>query len=108
MESFLDGQPFIDWARQLPPSASELREQLCNEGIDAFCKMLFIDNFVHGDLHPGTIFVVPQADGGQPQVAFLDAGISVHASQPLPRGSGRSLPVHAHACSQAPRLQTFF
>jgi len=42
--------------------------------------MIFVDNFVHGDLHPGNILVTPQNT-----LAFVDAGIvvsyepSVHA-----------------------------
>ena len=31
--------------------ADLLRAQLCGRGIDAFLKMMFQDNFIHGDLH---------------------------------------------------------
>ncbi|XP_038063313.1 uncharacterized aarF domain-containing protein kinase 2-like [Patiria miniata] len=34
-----------------------LRERLAAMGIDALLKMVFIDNFVHADLHPGNILV---------------------------------------------------
>eukprot|EP00966_Prymnesium_polylepis_P139456 3222259-Prymnesium_polylepis.1 len=37
--------------------------------------MLFVDNFTHGDLHPGNILVTPAGD-----LAFLDAGIAVRYS----------------------------
>ena len=33
------------------------RRQIADIGIAAFLKMLFVDNFVHGDLHPGNILV---------------------------------------------------
>ena len=35
-----------------------------------------IDNFVHGDLHPGNIFVTPDN-----KLAFLDAGIAIRYSE---------------------------
>ena len=34
-----------------------IRKQIADIGIAAFLKMLFVDNFVHGDLHPGNILV---------------------------------------------------
>lgn len=33
------------------------RHELANEGLDAFLRMLLVDNFVHADLHPGNIMV---------------------------------------------------
>ena len=36
-------------------------------GVDAYLKMLLVDNFVHTDLHPGNIFVRNRAD---PQVRW--------------------------------------
>lgn len=38
--------------------------------------MLFVHNFVHGDLHPGNVFITTLPDG-TPRLAFLDAGIVV-------------------------------
>ena len=38
--------------------------------------MLFTDNFVHGDLHPGNIFVT--RDG---ELALLDAGIALRYTE---------------------------
>lgn len=34
-----------------------LAAQIVGLGVDAYLKMLLIDNFVHTDLHPGNIFV---------------------------------------------------
>lgn len=75
VESFIDGEPFLHWAHRVQPPQSE-RQRICYDGIDAVIKMIFIDNFVHGDLHPGNIFVTPTG-----QLAFLDAGIAIRFSE---------------------------
>ena len=38
VESFVDGRPFLQWARQLPTDSPE-RQRICNEGIDAFIQV---------------------------------------------------------------------
>lgn len=43
------------WANEEADQAA--KHALCNQGIDAVIKMVFQDNFVHGDLHPGNILV---------------------------------------------------
>ena len=78
VESYIDGVPWLEWAKAQPEGSAE-RKRLCNDGIDVFIKMLFVDNFVHGDLHPGNIMIVNATPGdpGSAQLAFLDAGIAV-------------------------------
>ncbi|KAK9470951.1 ABC1 family-domain-containing protein [Dipodascopsis tothii] len=41
------------------PAASriDMEREIADMGLDAFLKMLLIDNFVHADLHPGNIMV---------------------------------------------------
>lgn len=65
------------------------KEKLARMGVAAILKMVFIDNFVHADLHPGNIIVqfIPEdhssartnADhlpaSGMTRLVFLDAGI---------------------------------
>ena len=52
-----------EFARGMPLSAflenggGVWRHELANEGLDAFLRMLLVDNFVHADLHPGNIMV---------------------------------------------------
>lgn len=46
-------------------------EVLARIGMDAVFKMVFVDGFVHGDMHPANIFVL---SGNR--VAFLDVGMS--------------------------------
>lgn len=43
---------------------------LARIGMDAIFKMVFVDGFVHGDMHPGNIFVLRDN-----RIAFLDLGL---------------------------------
>ncbi len=79
VESFVEGEPMLQWAAKLPLDA-QARQDVCNVGIDAFCEMLFVHNFVHGDLHPGNVFVTTRPDG-TPRLAFLDAGLVVEYTE---------------------------
>ena len=46
---------------------------MCDIGIETVCKMIFENNFVHGDLHPGNVLIT---DEKIPKFALLDAGIA--------------------------------
>lgn len=53
-----------------------MKRKLARIGVNAFLKMCFNDNFVHGDLHPGNI-LVSEGRGREPlKLIFLDAGIT--------------------------------
>ncbi|EEQ97331.1 conserved hypothetical protein, partial [Perkinsus marinus ATCC 50983] len=66
------------------------KREICKMGVKAFLHMLFIDNFIHGDLHPGNILVqVPTmtdpsdtsanshaAAAGTVRLVFLDCGLA--------------------------------
>ncbi|CAE8683412.1 unnamed protein product, partial [Polarella glacialis] len=69
----------------------ELREQVGKLCMDAFLKMLFADNFIHGDLHPGNIHfrggnisstgaVLGSSSGKPLELVLLDAGLAVQLS----------------------------
>ena len=47
VESFLDGVPVLDYARAHRDD-KKLLTDMCNRAIAAICKMIFLDNFVHG------------------------------------------------------------
>ena len=47
-----------------------LKAALADAGVDMLLKMVFVDNFWHGDLHPGNILVTKER-----QLAVVDAGI---------------------------------
>ena len=53
-------------------------------GVNAFLKMVLIDNFVHGDLHPGNILVRHHGNDTKSdslQLVFLDAGLVVQLTE---------------------------
>eukprot|EP00301_Raphidiophrys_heterophryoidea_P018860 c3857_g1_i1.p1 GENE.c3857_g1_i1~~c3857_g1_i1.p1 ORF type:complete len:672 (+),score=147.33 c3857_g1_i1:101-2017(+) len=51
---------------------SELK-QLADTAVDMFLKMVFVDNFVHGDLHPGNMLV--HRSGSSSSLVVIDAGL---------------------------------
>jgi len=60
------------------PPSMRVRARLAKIGVDAVCKMIFHDNLLHGDLHPGNVLVTDDGQKtGRPKVCFLDAGIVV-------------------------------
>lgn len=63
----------------LTPLTSNEEKQIAALGMDILLKMIFEDNFVHGDLHPGNILLMRPVgkSGGEKsfQLVLLDAGI---------------------------------
>ena len=49
---------------------------MCKSAIRAVCQMIFLDNFIHGDLHPGNVLV-----NKENQFVLLDVGIVVENSR---------------------------
>lgn len=54
IEEFAQGIPLADF---LENGGGVFQSDIAHEGLDAFLRMLLIDNFVHADLHPGNIMV---------------------------------------------------
>lgn len=54
IEEFAQGIPLADF---LENGGGVFQTDIAQEGLDAFLRMLLIDNFVHADLHPGNIMV---------------------------------------------------
>ena len=54
IEEFATGIPL---AAFLEDGGGVFQKEIADEGLDAFLRMLLIDNFVHADLHPGNIMV---------------------------------------------------
>uniref|UniRef100_A0A6B2L3F4 Protein kinase domain-containing protein n=1 Tax=Arcella intermedia TaxID=1963864 RepID=A0A6B2L3F4_9EUKA len=53
--------------------------KLAKIGLDAYLKMMLLDNFVHADLHPGNI-LVRKNEKGKLGLVFLDVGLVSHLS----------------------------
>mmetsp|Transcript_16723 Transcript_16723/g.31509 ORF Transcript_16723/g.31509 Transcript_16723/m.31509 type:complete len:688 (-) Transcript_16723:183-2246(-) len=63
------------------PEGLEVRKRLAGPLLRAFLKMVFVDNFIHADLHPGNVLVraIPSRTNSQRvdhTIIFLDAGIA--------------------------------
>ncbi len=54
VEEFAQGIPLHTF---LERGGGVFQKEIANEGLDAFLRMLLLDNFVHADLHPGNIMV---------------------------------------------------
>ncbi|XP_076383863.1 putative aarF domain-containing protein kinase 2 [Megalopta genalis] len=92
VESFHEGSSISDY---LENEDVELQEKLARIGMKTILKMVFRDNFIHCDLHPGNILVEadPESTGGtlswlrrfidrdhrtiDPRLIILDCGLVV-------------------------------
>ncbi|TKA76471.1 hypothetical protein B0A49_02235 [Cryomyces minteri] len=54
VEEFAHGIPLDNF---LENGGGVFQKEIADEGLDAFLRMLLIDNFIHADLHPGNIMV---------------------------------------------------
>jgi aarF domain-containing kinase len=54
VEEFAQGIPLSDFMEN---GGGIFQREIADEGLDAFLRMLLLDNFVHADLHPGNIMV---------------------------------------------------
>ncbi|KAF4787552.1 aarF domain-containing protein kinase 2 [Turdus rufiventris] len=55
VETFEESEPISRYLHV--EIGTELRQRLAKMGMDMLLKMIFVDNFVHADLHPGNILV---------------------------------------------------
>lgn len=74
VESFETGQPMTAYLGS--DVDSDTKKELAKLGLQMFMKMVFEDNFMHSDLHPGNM-LVRRAKGsdGHLQIVVLDAGL---------------------------------
>lgn len=59
VEDFVEGPSMREYLKRDVDAAR--RKALARVGVDAVCKMIFHDNLLHGDLHPGNILVTRDA-----------------------------------------------
>ncbi|CAG5957735.1 unnamed protein product [Menidia menidia] len=55
VETFEESEPISNYLS--PEIPVEVKQRIARMGVDTLLKMVFVDNFVHGDLHPGNILV---------------------------------------------------
>lgn len=72
VETFAKGDPAVP--EFLKSHDKNSRDIIASKVMDAWCKMMFRDNFVHGDLHPGNI-LVDVSDPHKPKVTLIDVGL---------------------------------
>ncbi|XP_053740521.1 uncharacterized aarF domain-containing protein kinase 2 [Synchiropus splendidus] len=61
VETFEESEPISSYLQSNIPQ--EVKQRIARMGVDTLLKMVFEDNFVHGDLHPGNILVQSCGDG---------------------------------------------
>lgn len=94
VEDFVDDAiPISEYLKDSTERGIEIRRELAVPLLRAFLKMVFMDNFVHGDLHPGNVLVRTTYEKEKPSylwnmtstepthkvkrsIVFLDAGIA--------------------------------
>ncbi|KAL7573219.1 hypothetical protein ACA910_018871 [Epithemia clementina (nom. ined.)] len=70
VETYHEGTPVLQFAQEHPDDRRRLSD-LCFKAMECVCQMIFLDNFLHGDLHPGNVLV--SKDGTK--LILLDVGI---------------------------------
>jgi aarF domain-containing kinase len=83
VETFMEGTPIKSFMRRAEEGAvgdklRKLQLKLSDLACRAMLKMIFFDNFVHGDLHPGNV-MVQFTPSGEPRFVFLDCGLIFQA-----------------------------
>ncbi|XP_061578479.1 uncharacterized aarF domain-containing protein kinase 2 [Cololabis saira] len=70
VETFEASEPISKYLSSEIPK--EVKQRIARMGVDTLLKMVFVDNFVHGDLHPGNILVQCRAPlAGSPDGASV-------------------------------------
>ncbi|KAM9854689.1 putative aarF domain-containing protein kinase 2 [Aulostomus maculatus] len=55
VETFEESEPISNYLSS--EIRQDVKQRIAKMGVDTLLKMVFVDNFVHGDLHPGNILV---------------------------------------------------
>lgn len=55
--STTDTKMKLDINKDVEVDKNAMEREISDKGLDAFLKMLLLDNFIHSDLHPGNIYI---------------------------------------------------
>jgi aarF domain-containing kinase len=82
VESFVHGEPILKFCIEGRKSNKD-REDLAKVGLSTVMKMIFLHDFVHGDLHPGNIIVDrnTNAKGHPYRLNMIDCGLIVEMGE---------------------------
>jgi len=82
VESFIHGEPILDWIKE-NRSTEEERQEVATIGLETVMKMVFLHDFVHGDLHPGNMIVSRNSKvRGKPvRLNMIDCGLVVEMGE---------------------------
>ncbi|KAG1713299.1 hypothetical protein DVH05_001019 [Phytophthora capsici] len=70
VETFEDGLHFSEILSQMEPPR---RKAVARVVLEAYLRMVFLDNFAHGDLHPGNLLFDEQSGGRNARVSRSEA-----------------------------------
>jgi aarF domain-containing kinase len=71
-ETFVRGAPIMEYVNR----EESVRKELANLGLNTTLKMIFLNDLLHGDLHPGNI-LVSEDEAGRIKLHLLDCGLVV-------------------------------
>lgn len=78
IESFIHGEPIINYLG--PEHTDSERRTLATIGLRAAMKMVFLHDFVHGDLHPGNM-IINKNEHGNLCMNMIDCGLVVEMGE---------------------------
>ena len=73
VETFVHGTPILHFVN----ASDAERKELALLGLDATLNMIFLHDFLHGDLHPGNILISRDESSGHFRMHLLDCGLVV-------------------------------
>lgn len=80
VESFIHGEPILKYLNTDLHTAEE-RQTVAKIGLQTAMRMIFLHDFVHGDLHPGNILINKCRDSGRLKMNILDCGLVVEMGE---------------------------
>jgi hypothetical protein len=99
VEEYVGGTPISQILKD-PACPVDEKRRIARSGLAAFLKMVFLDNFVHGDLHPGNIFVRESPRSKCVRFVGLVLALTCFHQSSMPR-SARPAHIHLHLCTHA-------